>query len=109
MAQRLGHPKPGLPDDLQQEDDQQHLREQRKRRGLFRRLDFIEQLRRDKLGQVDCETDEDPRQEDAEVERTIFQDAQEGRKERRSRVVVEAVEIFAEEGGQHQRRGTAVD
>ena len=109
MPQRLRHPKPCLPDDLQQQDDQHHLPKQRERSGPLSSFDLEEQLRREQFRQVDRQADEHPRQKDAQVEGTIFQKAQEGRKKRRLGVVVQTLEVFAEEGRQDHRGWAPVD
>ena len=109
MAQRLGHPQARLPDNLQDHDDEQHLRKQGQWCGLFGGFDLKEQLRRDELGQIDCQTDKEPRQKDAEVKCPVFEQPHQRRKDGGGGVIVKAIEVFAKKAGQNEGRRTAVD
>ena len=103
MPQGLGHPQASLPNDLQHQDHQKHFPKQRQRRCLLGGLDFEQQLGRQEFWQVDCPADEHARQENAQVERDIFQHPQKGCKIGRSCIVIQAFKVFAEQGGQDQR------
>ena len=109
MPQRLRHPQPGLPDNFQQQDDQQHFCKQGQRRSLFGSFDLIQQLGRDQLRQIDRQTNERPRQKDREVKGSIVQHPQEGGEHSSGRVVVQAFKVFAEKCRQHHGRRAAVD
>ena len=109
MPQRLGHPQPGFPDDLQNQDDHDHLSKEGQRRPLLGRRDLVQQLGRDQLGQVDRQADEHPRQKDGQIERAVFQHPQKGREKGGGGVIVQALKVLGKEGGQDQRRRAAVD